>query len=82
VRDVEESFDEATIEIEEVRELPTCVLVLAVFRVRGRGSRLELESELGLVCDLADGLITRWHGYFEHAEAERACRRKESSRRR
>jgi ketosteroid isomerase-like protein len=77
LHDVEESFDEATIEVEEFRELPACVLALATFRVRGRESRLELRSELGLLCELTDGLITRWHGYFDHAEAERACRREE-----
>jgi ketosteroid isomerase-like protein len=79
LRDVEESFDEATIEVEEVRELPSCVLVLAVFRVRGRESRLELKSELGLLCELTDGLISRWHGYFDHGEAERVCRRREQT---
>jgi ketosteroid isomerase-like protein len=73
LRDVEESFDEAAIEVEELRELPFCVLALAVFRVRGRGSQLELKSELGLLCEVTDGVITRWEGYFDHAEAERAC---------
>jgi ketosteroid isomerase-like protein len=79
LHDVDESFDEATIDLLEVRELPSCVLALAVFRVRGRGSRLELKSELGLLCELEDGLITRWQGYFDHGEAERACRPSEEA---
>jgi ketosteroid isomerase-like protein len=73
LHDVEESFDEATIEPEDFDDLESCVLVLGEFRVRGRGSRLELKSEIGLLCELSEGLITRWQGYFDRGEAERAC---------
>src|SRR2546430_693573 len=77
LRDVDESFDGATIDLLETRELPSCVLALAVFHVRGRGSRVELKTDLGLMIELEDGLITRWQGYLDHSEAERACRRRE-----
>jgi hypothetical protein len=32
-----------------------------------------LGSELGLVCDIADGRIASWLGFFNHADAREAA---------
>ena len=71
--DVEESFASAEIVPLELRDLGAKVLALTEFLVEGYESRLPLGSELGLVCDLRDGRIASWHGFFNHAEAEAAA---------
>ena len=43
------------------------MLALTTFSVEG--SRLPLESELGLLCGMRDGLIATWDGHFTHAAA-------------
>ena len=71
--DVDESFATAEIVPLELRDLGAKVLALTEFLVEGYESRLPLGSELGLVCDLRDGRIASWHGFFNHAEAEAAA---------
>jgi ketosteroid isomerase-like protein len=73
LRDVEESFASAEIVPLELRDLGAKVLALTEFLVEGYESRLPLGSELGLVCDIADGRIASWLGFFNHAEAEAAA---------
>ena len=46
---------------------------LGEFVVEGYESRLPLGSELGLVCDIADGRIASWLGFFNHGEAREAA---------
>jgi ketosteroid isomerase-like protein len=67
--DVEESFAEAQIEALDLRDMGHSVLALTSFHVRGTGSRMELQSELGLVCRIEQGRIATWHGFFSHADA-------------
>ncbi len=67
--DVDESFASAQIVPLELLDLGAKVLALTEFIVEGYESRLPLGSELGLVCDIADGRIASWLGFFNHAEA-------------
>ena len=69
LRDVDESFSTAQIEVVELRDLGDRVLALTRFDVEGHGSRVPLGSELGLVLDIDDGRLTSWLGFFSHAEA-------------
>ena len=73
LRDVDESFSSAQIVPLELRDLGTKVLALTEFLVEGHESRLPLGSELGLICDLSDGRIASWLGFFNHADAVRAA---------
>jgi hypothetical protein len=72
LRDVEESFDRARIESNELRELGLRVLMLGSFLVRGRGSQVKVDSELAVIChfDRSDRL-TCWEGYLSHTEGLR-----------
>jgi ketosteroid isomerase-like protein len=72
--DVEESFADARISPSELRDLGDSVLALTSFHVRGTGSRVELESELGVVCRIEDGRIASWDGFFSHADTLAAIR--------
>ena len=45
------------------------MLALTTFSVEAGDSRLPLESELGLLCGMRDGLIATWDGHFTHAAA-------------
>lgn len=71
--DVDESFASAQIVPLELLDLGAKVLALTEFIVEGYESRLPLGSELGLVCDIADGRIASWLGFFNHAEAREAA---------
>jgi ketosteroid isomerase-like protein len=73
LRDVDESFASAQIVPLEVRDVGSRVLVLSEFVVEGYESRVPLGSELGLVCDIADGRIASWLGFFNHADAVAAA---------
>jgi len=69
LRDVDESFASAEIVPLDLRDLGDKVLALTEFVVEGYESRVPLGSELGLVCDIADGRIASWLGFFNHADA-------------
>ena len=73
LRDVDESFASAEIVPLEIVDLGEKVLVLSEFRVKGHSGGVPLGSELGLVCDVAEGRIASWLGYFSHAEARAAA---------
>jgi ketosteroid isomerase-like protein len=73
LRDVQESFASAEIVPLELVDLGDKVLVLSEFRVEGHGGRVPLGSELGLVCDIVDGRIASWLGFFNHADAREAA---------
>ncbi len=75
LRDVDESFSTAQIHPLEMRDLGDRVLALTEFEVEGAESRLAFGSELGLVCEVADGRISTWFGFFNHAEAIAAAAR-------
>jgi ketosteroid isomerase-like protein len=73
LHDVDESFSTAQIVPLELRDLGAKVLALTEFRVEGYESRLLLGSELGLVCEVVDGRIASWVGFFSHDEAVEAA---------
>jgi ketosteroid isomerase-like protein len=73
LHDVDESFASAQIVPLELSDLGARVLALTEFIVEGYESRLPLGSELGLVCDIAEGRIASWLGFFNHAEAREAA---------
>jgi ketosteroid isomerase-like protein len=73
LRDVEESFASAEIVVLEIVDLGKKVLVLSEFRVTGHSGGVPLGSELGLVCDIAEGRIASWLGYFNYVEARAAA---------
>jgi len=54
---------------EWLRDVGAKVLVLSEFIVEGHESRVPLGSELGLICDIREGRIASWLGFFNHAEA-------------
>ena len=55
----------------ELRDLGRLVLALTEFRVEGQRERPPARSELGLVCEIADGRIAAWSGFFNHAGGDR-----------
>jgi ketosteroid isomerase-like protein len=69
LRDVDESFASAEIVPLELHDLGDRVLALTEFNVESHAGRVPLGSELGLVCDIADGRIATWLGFFNHADA-------------
>ena len=73
LRDVEESFATAQIVPLEVQDLGDRVLALTEFEVKGHSGQVPLGSELGLVCDVVDGRIATWLGFFNHAAARAAA---------
>jgi ketosteroid isomerase-like protein len=73
LRDVQESFAKAQIVPLELEDLGDRVLALTEFQVEGHGGGVPLGSELGLVCDIVDGRIATWLGFFNHAAAREAA---------
>jgi len=73
LRDVDDSFASAQIVPAELIDVGPRVLALTEFQVEGHESRMELGSELGLVCEIAGGRIASWIGFFNHAEAREAA---------
>jgi ketosteroid isomerase-like protein len=73
LHDVGESFASAEIVPLELEDHGDRVLALTEFRVEGHSGRVPLGSELGLVCDIADGRIATWLGFFNHADARAAA---------
>ena len=67
--DVDESFSRAHIEPLEFEDFGRLVLALTSIEVEGGESRLEIDSELGLLCRIGDGRIVSWKGHFSHAAA-------------
>ena len=68
-------FSSAQIVLLELVDCGDKVLALTEFIVEGAESRLPLGSELGLVCDVRDGRIASWLGFFNHGEARAAAAR-------
>jgi hypothetical protein len=71
--DVDESFATAQIVPLELEDLGDRVLALTEFQVESHGGRVPLGSELGLICDIVDGRIATWLGFFNHADARAAA---------
>jgi ketosteroid isomerase-like protein len=61
------------IDVSEVRDLGDSVLVLAVFRGKGKGSGAEVEQSIGYLFEFEDGLIRRASAYLTPQEALEAA---------
>jgi ketosteroid isomerase-like protein len=61
------------IDVSEVRDLGDSVLVLAVFRGKGKGSGAEVAQSVGYLFEFEDGLIRRATAYLSPEEALEAA---------
>src|SRR6266550_4024925 len=61
------------IDISEARDLGDSVLVLAVFRAKGKGSGVEIEQSIGYLFEFDDGLIRKARAYLSPREALEAA---------
>jgi ketosteroid isomerase-like protein len=68
-KDVAESFLEYRFDVSECRDLGTRVLLLGRLSARGRGSGVELASDLAALVEWRDGKCVRVVAYRDHAEA-------------
>jgi ketosteroid isomerase-like protein len=66
---MEESFEVWELRPVRFEECSGTVVVLGTMRLRGRGSGLELEQEMGWLVDLRDGKLLRLRSFLTHAEA-------------
>jgi ketosteroid isomerase-like protein len=75
VATMEESFDVWELHCQSFEEYGDAVLALGMLCVRGRGSGLHLDQEMGWIVDLKDGKLRRLRSYQSHAEARDAFER-------
>jgi ketosteroid isomerase-like protein len=67
-----ESWDELTMEPEEIIEDGDFVLVMLRYRMRGAGSGVQLQESVAHVHEFEDGLLRRW---WMFGDADKARRR-------
>ncbi len=67
------SWDDWTEEVEEIRDLGSQVLVIAIQRGRGKGSGIEVENRYGLLYEFNGEKISRLTGYPNPSEALEAA---------
>jgi ketosteroid isomerase-like protein len=68
-RQLEETWSEWSVEIDEIRDLGPRLVVLGVVRFRGTLSGTCLESPLASVMTLRGGKLVRKYDYFDRGEA-------------
>jgi ketosteroid isomerase-like protein len=66
---VEASWEQLRWEVEDIRDLGSCVIALGHIQGRGRDSGVGIDASAAWVAHLADGLITRFHTYSDRAAA-------------
>jgi ketosteroid isomerase-like protein len=66
-----ESWDELVIEPEEVLEDGNWVLVMMIYRARGLGSGVYLETPIAHLHQFSDGLLRRWWMLGDPGKARR-----------
>ena len=69
---VDERFDDARLEADEISQVDFKVLTLGQFVLEDAGEE-DGSREFGLVCEVYDGQILRWNGFASHIEAIRAA---------
>jgi ketosteroid isomerase-like protein len=74
LREIDEQFSAWKLSGDEWRDLGDRVLVLGSVRLRGRGSGLEMDQDLGWVYTFRDGKLWRFEAFADHAEAEQAAK--------
>jgi ketosteroid isomerase-like protein len=66
---VDESWEDLTWEVEEVRDGGSWVLALGRIRGGGRGSGAVIDARAGWVAHFHKGLVTSFHTYADRAQA-------------
>jgi ketosteroid isomerase-like protein len=69
---VEESWEDLTWDIEEIKDGESWVLALGHIRGRGRGSGAVIDAHGGWLCRLHDGLVTNFRTYPNRDDALKA----------
>jgi ketosteroid isomerase-like protein len=69
----EESWDEHTVEVEQLVDAGDQVVVLHRETMRGKSSGVDLELEAAVLVDFKDGQIVRVQGYLDRAAALQAA---------
>jgi ketosteroid isomerase-like protein len=72
VQRLEDSYESSHVDVERIFEDGDRVILLSVFRVRGRGSGMEIADDAGYVLTLRDGLGVRMEWYIGHERTLRA----------
>ena len=73
-RDIDEMFSAVEWRVEEIRDLgDDRVVVLGGLDARGRGSDVEVSSEIGQLFELREGKVVRGWAYASHEQALRAA---------
>jgi ketosteroid isomerase-like protein len=67
--DMAESWESFGFEPEEIRDLGDSVFAIAIQRLRGRASGIDVETKIGAVVDLRDGKAWRLRGFLDVADA-------------
>lgn len=75
MEDVGEEWEDRLIELEELRELESGVLVLGQFQAKGKASGVEMRSPVAWILELRDGKVVRMQAYSSQEEALRAAAR-------
>jgi len=75
VATMEESFEVWELCPQTFEERDNSVLVLGSMCVRGRGSGVELNPEMGWIVDVKDGKLLRLRSFTSHAAAREAFER-------
>jgi ketosteroid isomerase-like protein len=75
VATMEESFEVWELHPETFEERGDTVVALGRMRLRGRGSGLELDQEIGWIVDVRDGRMLRLRTFLKHDEALAAADR-------
>ena len=70
---VEQTFADATVDIDEMLDLGDRVVVLATLRGRGRGSGADVERRQGYVWTIRDGKAVRFEWFNDPDRALRAA---------
>jgi ketosteroid isomerase-like protein len=69
---VDESWENLSWEVEEIRDGDSWVLALGRIRGSGRGSGAAIDARAGWVARFREGLVTSFHTYAERSEALKA----------
>ena len=72
-RDMDEAFSDVHADYPDVRDLGDRLLALGSFRVRGRESGAEVESQVGALVDMKEGRATRVLTFLDPREALEAA---------
>ena len=73
IRDMDDAFADVEVDYPDVRDLGDRVLAIGRFRIRGKGSDVEIESPVAALADIKDGRGTRVLTFLDVGEALKAA---------